>query len=200
MFLSSNIKLDTSSSFEINEEVEEEVVPFETNYKDDPETEIGEEHIEIAGENGKLQTFYNVTYWLGEEVSRVKSHEEKLEPVAQLVAKGTKIVWRKLQTENGELKYWRRLRVWATKYDGNCYGCRGLTYSGTVVRKGVCAVDPKVIPLGTNFYVEGYGLCRSEDIGGGIKGNEVDLGFEKASEAAWGATWTNLYLLTNAPD
>ena len=185
------ISLNTQTSFEIKEEKKEEQIPFEIEYKEDPEMEIGEERIDIGGVNGVKKTYYAVTYWLGEETAREKSREEIEEPITQVVYKGTKVVWRELDTEVGELKYWRRIRVWATKYDGNCYGCRGLTYSGTPVRKGVCAVDPKVIPLGTNFYVEGYGLCRSEDIGGGIKGNEVDLGFEEASKAAWGAAWTN---------
>jgi len=54
--------------------------------------------------------------------------------------------------------------------------------------------------LGTNFYVEGYGLCRSEDIGGAIKGNKVDLGFEDVRNGFWSARYTDVYLLTNSPN
>jgi 3D (Asp-Asp-Asp) domain-containing protein len=93
--------------------------------------------------------------------------------------------------------------VFATKYDGDCYGCSGRTYSGTSVAQGVCATDPKVIALGTNFYVEdvpGYGACRAEDIGGAIKGNRIDLGYENAENHLWGAGYTDVYLLTNAPE
>ena len=99
----------------------------------------------------------------------------------------------------GGIWYWHKLRVWATKYDANCEGCLGRTYSGTEVKKGVCATDPNVIPLGTNFYVDRYGLCRAEDIGGAIKGNDVDLGFVDASKAAWGAEYTDVYLISNSP-
>lgn len=37
------------------------------------------------------------------------------------------------------------------------------------------AVDPRVIPLGTKIFVEGFGILRAEDTGGAIKGNRVDI-------------------------
>jgi Uncharacterized protein conserved in bacteria len=40
---------------------------------------------------------------------------------------------------------------------------------------GVIAVDPALIPLGTNIFVEGYGLAHALDTGGAIKGNRIDL-------------------------
>ncbi|MFT9850508.1 3D domain-containing protein [Aneurinibacillus sp. REN35] len=63
----------------------------------------------------------------------------------------------------------------------------GRTKSGTKVRPGIVAVDTDYIPLGTVLYVEGYGQCRAEDIGGAIKGNAIDLAFATKKEAlAWG--------------
>lgn len=192
------ISAKTSFAQKIIEEVE--TVPFETNYRDDPDMEYGEEEILEEGVDGTQTTKFLITYWFDEILSEEVS-EVIVEPAKhQLTAKGTKIVWRELQTDAGTLKYWRKLHVWATKYDGNCVGCRGLTYSGTPVRKGVCAVDPRVISLGTNFYVEGYGMCRSEDIGGGVKGNMVDLGYEDVSKGEWRTGYTNVYLLTSAPE
>ena len=44
------------------------------------------------------------------------------------------------------------------------------------------AVDPRVIPLGTKIYVEGYGVAIAGDTGGAIKGNIVDLFFNTNSE------------------
>lgn len=93
------------------------------------------------------------------------------------------------------LPYTRKLRVYTTSYDGNCPGCRGRTYSGTEVTKGVCAVDPEVIPLGTWFYIPNYGKCHAEDIGGAVKGLKVDVGWEDASKG-WlpqGEKW--IYIL-----
>ena len=49
------------------------------------------------------------------------------------------------------------------------------------------AVDPKVIPLGTRMYVEGYGFGIAHDTGGAIKGNIIDV-FMPSRESAykWG--------------
>ncbi|MBI2414289.1 3D domain-containing protein [candidate division WWE3 bacterium] len=144
---------------------------------------------------------YKVTFWIDDEIDRQLIKTGVEEPVEEKIAKGTKIVWREYKTSDvGGVWYWQKIKVWATKYDGNCYGCSGRTFSGTSVVKGVCATDPKTIKLGTNFYVDGYGICRAEDIGGAIKGNKIDLGFEDASKGNWGAAWTYVYLLSNSPE
>ncbi|AXF42226.1 cell wall binding peptidase [Bacillus phage Maceta] len=39
----------------------------------------------------------------------------------------------------------------------------------------VIAVDPRVIPLGSKVYVEGYGEAMALDTGGAIKGNRIDV-------------------------
>ena len=100
----------------------------------------------------------------------------------------------KLKTVDG-LPYARKLRVYTTSYDGNCPGCRGRTYFGTKVTKGVCAVDPKVIPLGTWFYLPNYGKCHAEDIGGNVKGYRVDVGWEDASKGWLPQGWKYIYIL-----
>lgn len=45
------------------------------------------------------------------------------------------------------------------------------------------AVDPRVIPLGTKLYIEGYGVCIAADTGGRIKGNRIDYCVGSHSEA-----------------
>ena len=57
------------------------------------------------------------------------------------------------------------------------------TRLGTPLRYGVVAVDPKVIPLGTKLYIEGYGYAVAEDTGGAIKGNRIDLCFTSRAQA-----------------
>jgi 3D (Asp-Asp-Asp) domain-containing protein len=53
--------------------------------------------------------------------------------------------------------------------------------------KGVVAVDPRVIPLGTRLYIEGYGVAVAGDVGSAIKGRRIDLGFGTYAEAIrWG--------------
>ena len=58
----------------------------------------------------------------------------------------------------------------------------GQTASGMKPQVGVVAVDPKVIPLGTKLYVEGYGECVAGDTGGAIKGNKIDLFMDTREE------------------
>lgn len=49
------------------------------------------------------------------------------------------------------------------------------TATGTWPGRGTVAVDPAVIPLGSELYVEGYGLAVAADTGGDIKGHRIDL-------------------------
>ncbi|MBP2642888.1 MAG: hypothetical protein H6Q67_775 [Firmicutes bacterium] len=71
-----------------------------------------------------------------------------------------------------------------------------LTYVGTTVRKGVVAVDPKIIPMGTKLWVEGYGQAVAEDQGSAIKGNRIDLAFNSRQEALdYGIKNVNVYVL-----
>lgn len=199
--IQNDIKLETETAFDQTEIVEYENIPFPIEYQDDDTIEYRTEKILVQGKDGTRTLTYLLTYWIEEIIDKQLINTEIDFPTTEEVAKGTKIIWREYKTRDvGGVNYWYKLRVWATKYDANCYGCTGKTYSGTEVKQGVCATDPGVISLGTNFYVDGYGLCRAEDIGGAIKGNDVDLGFVNASKAAWGASYTDVYLLTNAPE
>lgn len=62
-----------------------------------------------------------------------------------------------------------------TAYGSDCIGCSGITASGTVPEKGrTIAVDPDVIPLGSEVMIDGQ-VYIAEDTGGAIKGNKLDL-------------------------
>jgi 3D (Asp-Asp-Asp) domain-containing protein len=75
----------------------------------------------------------------------------------------------------------RQLTVSAT-----CYDLSGRTATGMPVGHGVVAVDPSVIPLGTQMYVPGYGNGVAADVGGAIKGDVIDLWMTPSECAAWG--------------
>lgn len=67
----------------------------------------------------------------------------------------------------------------------------GMTAAGYNIRKNpnmkLIAVDPKVIPLGTKVWVEGYGEAIAGDTGGAIKGNKIDVLFPTVKQALqWG--------------
>ena len=58
----------------------------------------------------------------------------------------------------------------------------GITATGLRARKGIIAVDPSVIRLGTKLYIEGYGEAIAADTGGWIKDYRVDLCFDTLEE------------------
>lgn len=74
----------------------------------------------------------------------------------------------------------------------------GITAIGFRVKKGIVAVDPKVIPLGTKLYIPGYGEALAADTGGWIKGNRIDLAFESLEECyRYGRRKIKVYLVKN---
>lgn len=56
------------------------------------------------------------------------------------------------------------------------------TASGTWPSRGTVAVDPRVIPLGTELHIEGYGPAVAADTGGAIKGQKLDLYMDDVNE------------------
>lgn len=92
-------------------------------------------------------------------------------------------------------RYSRVIEAKSTAYSPESAGGY-ITYSGTRVRHGVVAVDPRVIPLGTRMYIEGYGYAVAEDTGGSIKGNKIDVAFLNTDECyQWGVRDVTVYIL-----
>jgi len=78
-------------------------------------------------------------------------------------------------------------RAYRLKVDAVAYSLPGSTALGVPVRKGVVAVDPKLIPLGTKLHVPGYGPGLAADVGYAIKGKVIDLWFPSLAKARqWG--------------
>jgi 3D (Asp-Asp-Asp) domain-containing protein len=78
-------------------------------------------------------------------------------------------------------------RAYKLKVDAVAYSLPGSTALGVPVRKGVVAVDPKLIPLGTKLHVPGYGPGLAADVGYAIKGKVIDLWFPSMAGARqWG--------------
>ncbi|MDD3275827.1 MAG: 3D domain-containing protein [Kiritimatiellales bacterium] len=82
---------------------------------------------------------------------------------------------------------WLGLPVCASGPNKGKFKIIGQTAGGSMVRPGTVAVDPKIFPAGTKFYIPGYGWGIAEDVGGGIKGRHLDLYFRwNRSAARWG--------------
>ena len=81
---------------------------------------------------------------------------------------------------------------------GNDINGNGITAIGLRARKGIVAVDPKIIPLGTRLYIPGYGEALAADTGGWIKGSRIDLCFETLQECfGYGRRKIKIYLIEN---
>jgi 3D (Asp-Asp-Asp) domain-containing protein len=71
----------------------------------------------------------------------------------------------------------------------------GITATGRPLTRGLVAVDPAVIPLGTRLYIPGYGFAIAADTGGGIIGNMIDLGYPDGVVVDWRTGWVDVYIL-----
>jgi len=169
---------------EIEKKTITEKVKFKTIEKDDTTMAEGKTKILKEGKNGKDKVTYEITYIDGKEAKKKELSRKVIEkPVDKVVANGTQIEY------NGKL-YSRKLVVKAYSYTGG-----GTTAMGTRARVGEIAVDPRVIPLGTNVYIEGVGARRAEDTGGNIKGNTIDIYMNTLSECRrWGVRYVTIYI------
>lgn len=93
-------------------------------------------------------------------------------------------------------RYRRVLTMEATAYSAEDPGCGPYTARGSRVAKGLVAVDPGVIPLGTRLYITGYGPAIADDTGGAIHGQVIDLAFNSRGEALqFGRRQVTVYIL-----
>ena len=74
-----------------------------------------------------------------------------------------------------------------------------VTFLGHKLQRGLVAVDPKVIPLGSRLYVSGYGYAFAADTGSRIKGLRIDLAVkDKYEEARFNRHDVPVYILDKA--
>jgi resuscitation-promoting factor RpfB len=174
---------------------EEEIIPFKIIYKDDPDVEAGVDQVLHEGINGRKITTIKTLYYEGDIYSQETIGIETIVPEDKIISRGTKKIWRTVDTQDGTINYWKKMRVYATHYDSTCLGCNEWTALGMRQGKGIIAVDPRVIRLRSNVYIPGYGHAVAGDTGGAIKGNIIDLGFDDARTAGWSARYVDIYLL-----
>jgi 3D (Asp-Asp-Asp) domain-containing protein len=99
--------------------------------------------------------------------------------------------------DKGSLRALRSITLHSTAYSNSPYENGGWSHTATgmPVVYGVAAVDPRVIPLGTKLYVEGYGFAFACDTGSAIKGHRIDLAMPSGRMNAWGRRTVKAWIL-----
>jgi len=164
-------------------------LPFSTRQESSPDLFRGMDRIIQLGRPGLLQQIWKVTFVDGVPVHQTLTATRVIRPPEDRVVQ----VGMLDETSRGGnlLRFSRAIEVRATAYTGG-----GITATGTVPRVGTIAVDPRVIPLGSRLYVEGYGYGTALDTGGAIIGDRVDLYFDTYREVEdWGVRYVRVFVL-----
>ncbi|WP_317646290.1 ubiquitin-like domain-containing protein [Sporosarcina sp. GW1-11] len=180
-----------------------DVVEVPADFKVKRKTDLtmlkGEEKVTTEGKKGKIQQKFEITKKNGKIVSRELVSKTVIEePTHKVVNVGAKVVVASADTAKSTSKAQtaksanvgvsrnnepsgggKEFYANASAYTAYCNGCSGITATGINLRANpnmkLIAVDPRVIPLGSKVWVEGYGYAIAGDTGGAIKGNRIDL-------------------------
>ena len=173
----------------------EEPLPFDTFYRGDASLLEGDRALIQAGSAGLVRKAYLIQYENGNYVGRQLLGEMTVQATDEIIALGYRGAARPEPPPEGELECADTMTVWATWYTAANGGGSGMTFTGTAVYKGIVAVDPSVIPLGTEMYIPGYGYGLAADTGGGIIGNWIDLGYAPDDVYDWATGWVDICIL-----
>lgn len=186
--------------------IETQTLAYDTQIKEMPEWEKGVEKVISNGSDGEKQTTIKITYEDGIEAKRdVVDEKITKSPISYILAIGT-LNWKSIS--RGEDIYFKKMIVMnATSYTNNI-ACTGKDGGNTATgvkpvrmsdgsKWSTVAVDPRVIPLGTRLWIEGYGYAMAQDVGGGVKGNIIDLYFYDGTDEFynWRTHKTKVYIL-----
>ncbi len=164
--------------------VERRPIPFGSSTVPDPELFTGNTLVRVPGKEGVEARTVRVQFADGRPVAIDPLAWVVVQrPIPKIVGVGT----RAMTVSRGLVLGPEYMILEATAYYpgprnyGGGVGAR--TATGMLAQRGVVAVDPSVIPLGTRVYVEGYGDAIAADTGGAIRGKRIDLCFNTYEEA-----------------
>ena len=201
---------------DIVEEVQVKTLDYSTKYTEDDSYTIGYSQTIVDGEEGEVETTLRHVYIDGELVSSAVIDEDITEPVDEVIVVGTKeynpiddfsisqldAPLDLVLDENGvPLDYSKVLTGKSCAYSARP---GALTASGRKAAVGVVAVDPSIIPYGTELYIattDGsavYGYAIAGDTGTALLDGRilVDLFMGSYEESCqWGAREVNIYIL-----
>lgn len=180
---------------------EQESIPFETVYQADSALELDQRAVTQEGQQGVREHYIRVRYENGIEIQRTEEQAiVTREPANRIIAYGTNIVLRTVETPEGPKQYWRKFRMLATSYHPEALGGDNITATGRILTKGVVAIDPGIVKYGSQLFVPGYGLGVAGDTGGPRSTRYwIDLGYDDENYVPW-SRWVDVYLLTPVPE
>jgi resuscitation-promoting factor RpfB len=192
----------------VNESVilQEESIPYKTEYQLSEELELDTQNLLQAGETGLAFSRVRARTEDGVEVSREVEPETIVrQPVDRIVGLGTKVVLHEVPGGGG-LQYWRAVQMYATSYSPCRSGVPGRCFTGTSIglpaKKGVVAmIRANYNALaGQRVYIPGYGTAIIGDTGGGHPTYRpwIDLGYSDDDWQSW-SSWVTVYFLTPVP-
>ncbi len=163
---------------------DQNAIPYSTSSVTDETLALDESRVITPGEFGLEETRVRVRYEDGVEVSRVTEASVMVkEPIDEVVAYGSSVDVKTIDTPYGTLQYYRAMDVTVTSYSpcnsgtGTCYP---YAKSGALVTHGVLAVhsDWYYQLQGSSIYIPGYGIGTVEDTGSyPYNHNWIDLGY-----------------------
>jgi 3D (Asp-Asp-Asp) domain-containing protein len=146
-------------------------IAYEALFKFDRTLRPGQFKKVQNGSNGTVKE-RSLRLYAGKRLLKEQGLEPvRIEPVPAVFHMGPSPI----PASRGSFVRGRVMRVEATAYLPTDGSSAGLTASGRRAQYGVIAVDPKVIPLGSLVFVEGYGFAIAADTGGAIRGNKIDV-------------------------
>jgi 3D (Asp-Asp-Asp) domain-containing protein len=191
--ITSGMEIFVSSMIENTYYITKEI-PFQTVTAFNNTLPVAHEAVIQEGKSGYREIIVKELIIEGEVISSDLIESKILkDPVDCIIEKGSANA---LIVDNQTIAYKDSFTVTATGYSRMQANLSDYTYTGVLAERGVIAVDPSVIPLGTKVYIEGYGFASCEDTGGAIKGTKIDLCFDTVEECyQWGVQDVKIYIL-----
>lgn len=176
-------------------------INYKTIVKNDNNLPNTQQNTAQEGSNGEKQVTTSITYENNKEVSRkVVSENVVKQAIDKIIIQGTLPIL-PISRGGDPIGYTKSYTARATAYSPIRGATTAYTASG---RKAVrnpngystVAVDPSIVPYGTQMFIEGYGFAIAADCGSGVNGTGLDLFYNTYGEAcSWGVKYVKVYIL-----